>query len=163
MTSKESIIRPARIGEATLLTDLVLRSKRQFGHASELTEEIGCEECPTESQIVSEYMRFFVLEKTESIIGFYALKHQSRYEIELAALFVEPAHFGKGSWHLLLDHAKSVASQLGAERLLFQSDPNVVELYMAAGAAFTGMRESATTPGQFLPAFRLDLTRAHAA
>jgi GNAT superfamily N-acetyltransferase len=164
MISEDPIIRPARSGEAALLSDLALRAKVQRGQARGYVEELRDGECPTENQIVSEYTRIFVLEQTGNAIGFYVLKLQSRYEIELAAFFIESGHFGKGFWQLLLNHAKSEAAQLGAERLIFvESDPNVVALYMTAGVVFTGLRESIATARQVLASFKLNLPSAHVA
>jgi GNAT superfamily N-acetyltransferase len=164
MTSKDPLIRPARPGEAELLSNLALRVKTMRGQARGCIEELKDGECPTDPQLVSEYMRVFVLEQAGSVIGFYTLKLQSKSEIELLALFVEPAYFGKGFWKLLLEDAKSTAVKLGAERLLVaEADPNVVGQYVAAGAAFTGLLESATTAGQTLASFKLDLSSAHVA
>jgi GNAT superfamily N-acetyltransferase len=164
MTTDDPIIRPARSGEAELLSNLALRVRTMRGQARGCIEDVKDGECPTDSQLLSKYMRIFVLEQGGGLIGFYLLKLQSKLEIELSALFVEPAYFGKGYWQLLLEHAKSAAVKLGAERLLVsEGDPNVVGQYMAAGAAFTGLLESATTPGQTLASFKLDLPSAHVA
>ena len=161
MNSEAPIIRQARSGEADLLRDLALRVKLLRGQARGCTEEVRDGECPTETQIRSEYMRVFVLEKGGSVMGFHVLKFQSRHEIELAALFVEPADFGKGSWQLLLNHAKSTAAQLGAERLLFsEADPNTVAQFVNAGATFLGLCESTKKAGQTFASFKLDLSAA---
>jgi len=163
MTSKDPIIRPARSGEAESLSNLALRVKTMRGHARGRIEELKDGECPSDSQILSEYMRVFVLEQAANVLGFYTLKLQSRFEIELLALFVEPAYFGKGYWKVLLEDAKSAAVKLGAERLLVaEGDPNVVGQYVAAGATFTGLLESASA-GHTLASFRLDLPSAHVA
>jgi N-acetylglutamate synthase-like GNAT family acetyltransferase len=161
MASEDLLIRPARAEEADMLSDLALRVKSQRGQARGCVEDLLEGECPTDSQILSKYTPVFVLEQADRFVGFYALKLQSKFEIELCALFVEPAYFGKGFWNSLLDHAKAMAVGLGAERLLLaRSDPNDVSQYVAAGAAFIGLRESPTTAGQTLAALRLELLSA---
>jgi hypothetical protein len=62
MTTEGPIIRPARSGEAELLSNLALRAKTMRGEARHCIEEIKDGECPTESQLLSEYMRIVVLE-----------------------------------------------------------------------------------------------------
>ena len=163
MTIEDPIIRPARSGEAELLSSLALRVKTMRGHARGRIEEFKDGECPNGAQLLSEYVRVFVLEQAGNVLGFYTLRLQSRLEIELLSLFVEPAIFGKGFWKVLLEDAKSAAVKLGAETLLVaEGDPNVVAQYVAAGAAFTGLLESATA-GQTLASFKLDLPSAHIA
>jgi GNAT superfamily N-acetyltransferase len=150
-------IRPARTGEARLLSELALRSKAHWGYSTEFLEAVRTELSYNEEQLQSERMRFFVLESAGRSVGFYALAHQSGTEIELDALFVEPEHIGKGFGRLLIEHAKSVAAAMGGTRLIIQGDPNAERFYLAAGAVLTGTRESASIPGRFLPTFAMDL------
>lgn len=152
-----SDIRPARAGEARLLSELALRSKAHWGYSSEFLEAVRAELSYYEKQLQSEHMRFFVLQRAGRPVGFYALVHRGGTEIELDALFVEPEHIGKGFGRLLIEHAKSVAATLGATKLTIQGDPNAELFYVAAGGVLTGTRESGSIPGRFLPTFAIDL------
>jgi N-acetylglutamate synthase-like GNAT family acetyltransferase len=151
------MIRPARVEEARLLSDLALRSKAHWGYSAEFIEQCREELSYSEQQLRAEHMRFFVIESAQSVAGFYALKRLSSTEIELEAMFVEPASIGQGFGRLLIDHAKSVASAMGAKRLVIQSDPYAEHFYVAAGGVVIGTRESASIPGRFLPTLVIEL------
>jgi N-acetylglutamate synthase-like GNAT family acetyltransferase len=151
------MIRPARVEEARLLSDLALRSKAHWGYSAEFIEQCREELSYSEEQLHCEHMRFFVIESAQSVAGFYALKRLSSTEIELEAMFVEPASIGQGFGCLLMDHAKFVASAMGAKRLVIQSDPYAEHFYVAAGGVVTGTRESASIPGRFLPTLAIDV------
>src|ERR1700754_4401778 len=105
MRETESI-RPARIDEARLLSDLALRSKAHWGYSPEFIERCRTELSYSEEQLLAEHMRFFVLESAQRVVGFYALERLSRTEIELEAMFIEPAFIGHGFGRLLIEHAK---------------------------------------------------------
>jgi N-acetylglutamate synthase-like GNAT family acetyltransferase len=145
------MIRPARVHEAPLLSDLALRSKAYWGYSAEFIEQCREELSYSEQQLRAEHIRFFVIESLQRVAGFYALKRLSATEVELEAMFVEPAFIGQGFGRLLIDHAKSVASAMGAKRLVIQSDPYAEHFYIAAGGVVIGTRESASIPGRFLP------------
>jgi len=155
--SEPQLIRPAHASEACLLSELALRSKAHWGYSSEFLEAVRAELSYDEKQLRSEHMRVFVLEHAKRVVGFYALAHQSGTAIELDALFVEPDCIGKGFGRLLLDHAKSMATTMGATKLIIQGDPNAERFYLAAGAVLTGNEESGSIPGRYLPMFSIDL------
>jgi N-acetylglutamate synthase-like GNAT family acetyltransferase len=151
------MIRPARVEEARLLSDLALRSKAHWGYSAEFIEQCREELSYSEQQLRAEHMRFFVIESLQRVAGFYALKRLSANEMELEAMFVEPASIGEGFGRLLIDHAKSVASAMGAKRLVIQSDPYAEHFYVAAGGVVIGTRESASIPGRFLPTLVIEV------
>jgi GNAT superfamily N-acetyltransferase len=136
---------------------LALRSKAHWGYSPEFIEACRDELTFSEEQLVSEHIRFFVLENEGCIIGFHALTRQNEREMELLALFVEPAFIGKGFGRLLIEHAKSVASAMGATQLTIQGEPNAERFYVAAGGVLTGSRASGSIPGRFLPTFAINL------
>jgi GNAT superfamily N-acetyltransferase len=150
-------IRPARVDEAGLLSDLALRSKAHWGYSPEFIERCRAELTYSAEQILAEHMRFFVLETAQRVVGFYALKRLSEAETELEAMFVEPAFIGSGCGRQLMEHAKAVAAALGAKQLIIQSDPYAERFYAAAGGVVTGTRESASIPGRYLPTLAIDL------
>ena len=61
------------------------------------------------------------------------------------------------------EHAKSVASSMGARQLTIQGDPNAERFYIAAGGVLMGRTESGSIPGRFLPTFSVSLTGNNAA
>ena len=140
------------------MSDLALRSKAHWGYSPDFIERCRAELSYREEQLLAEDMRFFALEGPRGVVGFYALARRSEIEIELEALFVEPAFIGRGFGRRLIDHAKSVAASLGADRLTIQGDPNAERFYRAAGGVLTGTRESASIPGRYLPTFAVSLT-----
>ncbi|MCB0198170.1 MAG: GNAT family N-acetyltransferase, partial [Anaerolineae bacterium] len=93
-----------------------------------------------------------------TIVGFYALVSLSSTEIELEAMFVEPAYIGRGYGRALIEHAKATAKSLHASDLIIQGDPNAARFYRAAGGQLTGQRESASIPGRYLPTFVIPLS-----
>ena len=155
--AESQVIRPARADEAPQLSHLALRSKAHWGYSPDFIERCRVELTYGEEQLLAEHMRFFVLEGPRGVIGFYALARRSRTEIELDALFVEPALIGHGFGRRLIDHAKSVAAAMGAEQLTIQGDPNAERFYRAAGGVLTGTRESGSIPGRHLPTFAVSL------
>ena len=76
-------------------------------------------------------------------------------------MFVEPAFIGRGFGRLLMEHAKSIAAEMGAKQLIIQSDPYAARFYAAAGGVVTGTRESASIPGRHLPTLAIDLAERH--
>lgn len=155
---EKNLVRPARIEEARLLSDLALRSKAHWGYSSEFIEACRDELSYSERELSSGQMHFFVVESACSVVGFYALARLSGTEYELHALFVEPAFIGKGFGRILVEHAKAEASTMGATSLRIQGDPNAERFYRAAGGVLTGSKESGSIPGRFLPTFLVDLS-----
>lgn len=157
------IIRPAEPAEAGLLTDLARRSKAYWGYSPEFM--LACQEelTYTAGDIESSALQFAVAEVNGSCIGFYALLQLTKDEIELEALFVEPAHIGKGYGRELIEHAKAAAAARGASRLIVQGDPNAERFYQAAGGVVVGQRESNSIAGRYLPLYVIALSRANPA
>ena len=153
---KKLTIRAALPSEARALSDLALRSKAHWGYSREFIEACREELTYTPHQIGSSQMKFFVLHD-DAPIGFYALRNVGKREIELDALFVEPREIGKGYGRRLIEHAKAMASSLGAKLMIIQGDPNAERFYLAAGGVLTGTRESDSIPGRFLPTFAITL------
>lgn len=150
-------VRPARVDEAQLLSALALRSKAHWGYSPEFLDACRAELTISPENMRSAAMRYFVLERAGRVIGFYALSLLTPTEIELDALFVEPAEIGNGFGRVLIEHAQRTAAALGARRLVIQSDPYAARFYQAAGGVQTGESESASVPGRFLPTFQITL------
>ena len=107
----------------------------------------------------NESFRYNIAELNNHIVGYYALERLSESTWELEAMFVEPAHIGTGIGHLLIEHAKKTATELGARKLMIQGDPNAERFYRAAGGALVGERESGSISGRYLPLFSIELAK----
>lgn len=148
-------IRSATEHEASLLTELALRSKGHWGYDAEFLED-----CRADLTITPEYIAahpVFVIEENESIVGFYSLEEQSDADVELMHLFVEPAAIGGGHGKRLWTHAVKTARQLGFQELVIGSDPQAEAFYKAMGARRVGEVASIVRVGRMLPLLRFTL------
>ena len=147
-------IRPAKLSEAELLSNLALRSKAYWGYSPEFID--ACRQELTYSPQDIQKNHFFVAEIDTLIIGFFALEIVSATEIELEALFVAPAYINRGYGRQLIDYAKLIARNLGSTVMIIQGDPNAKNFYLKVGGKLIGERESASIPGRDLPIFIID-------
>ena len=161
MASRETqinrgIIRAARSDEAPNLTALARRSKGYWGYDDAFLS--ACEKELTVSNVELAHNPAYVIDDSESIIGFYMLQPRSRCEVELTFLFVEPDEIGRGYGGRLMRHAISTASDLEFKTMLIQGDPHADAFYLKMGARKIGSRPSESIPGRELPFYKVDLT-----
>jgi GNAT superfamily N-acetyltransferase len=150
-------LRGALPGEAALLSALALRSKAHWGYAPEFIDA-----CRDELTYAAEDIArggFVVAEVDGGIVGFYALEPSAPAEVELDALFVDPAAIGRGIGRALIEDAKTRAVRIGAQRMTIQGDPHAARFYVAAGALACGSRPSGSIPGRALPLFSIEFAR----
>ena len=152
-------IRKAAFGDAATLSDLAIRSKAFWGYSPEFMEACVDELSVTHDDIDNSHFHYLVAELGSELVGFYNLEEQDAGEIELGALFVDPAHIGMGIGKALIENAKKCALKLGAKNLFIQGDPNAEKFYRAAGGILTGSKESKSIAGRFLPTFRIPLVK----
>ncbi|MCC5886784.1 MAG: GNAT family N-acetyltransferase [Gammaproteobacteria bacterium] len=152
------VLRPAQVEQASLLSELALRSKAHWGYSSAFMQACRVELEVSASDICDPARRYVTAEADGLVAGYYALEQLSPDECELEALFVEPRHIGRGVGRQLIEHAKSEARRWGARTLVIQGDPNAVTFYLAAGGVAVGERESDSIPGRYLPVFRIELS-----
>lgn len=141
-------IRPARAGEAGLLSDLALRSKAHWGYDADFLEA-----CRGELTVSPDYIAsapVFVLEEGGRVVGFYGLREQGD-ALELLYLFVEPAAVGGGRGRRLWRHAVETAARLGFQKITIESDPYAEPFYLAMGARRVGVVPSSARTGRVLP------------
>lgn len=148
--------------EAQSLSVLAMRSKAHWGYSGEFLEACRTELTWTPEALEAPDVCVFVAEVCSELAGFYAIDRISDSEFELAALFVEPSHIGRGVGRALIEHAKSEAKGRGASVLLIQGDPHAEDFYRAAGAELIGQRPSESVPGRLLPLFKVSLIEDHA-
>ena len=151
------IIRNALPSEAKILSALAVRSKAYWGYSDEFMQACVEELTVYETDIQNPGFYCVLAERGDKIAGFYTLEDLTRDEVELGALFVEPAHIGTGIGRALIEAAKNHARNLGAQKLIVQGDPNACRFYEAAGGIPTGERESASINGRFLPTYEIPL------
>ncbi|MEM8672481.1 MAG: GNAT family N-acetyltransferase [Cyanobacteria bacterium P01_G01_bin.67] len=148
-------IRKARLTESELLSSLALRSKAYWGYSQEFI--FACRQELTYSQEDIQNNHFYVSEIDNKVIGFFVLKILSDQEIELEALFIDPAYINQGYGRKLIDKAKLIARELGKKGMLIQGDPNAKNFYLKVGGQLIGERKSASISGRYLPLFKIDL------
>lgn len=148
-----SVIRRARNGEASLLSELALQSKSHWGYDNEFIDLCRQELTYSDEQLNAHHA--YVAELGSDIVGFYFLVIQCARECELEALFVRPKFIGQGHGRQLLNHAKNVAKECGMETMRIQGDPHAERFYLAAGAKQIGRKASSSIEGRSLPLFSI--------
>jgi GNAT superfamily N-acetyltransferase len=152
ISDERNEIRPAKVSEANLLTELALRSKSHWGYDAQFIED-----CRIDLTITPEYVAsrpVFVIEEQGRVVGFYSLERQASNDVELMHLFVEPDAIGGGYGKRLWRHAVETARQLGFQEMVIGSDPSAEAFYKAMGAQRVGEVASIVRPGRMLPLLR---------
>jgi len=153
----EFVIRPAQPSDASALGALAFRSKASWGYAEVFMEACRAELTYSPEQIAAEHGQIAVAVSAGDLVGFYALRRTSPSEVELEALFVEPALIGRGVGRALLEDATRAGHQWGAKKMIIQGDPHADRFYRAAGGIQIGTRPSESIEGRHLPVYRIDL------
>lgn len=148
-------MRPADSRDATKLSDLAMRSKAYWGYSDKFMEACRSELTVDSHKMSEEDVEFIVAEQHGSVVGYYSLRKISPAVYELDALYVDAEHIDRGFGRKLLEHAIQGVRNIGVEELLIQSDPHATEFYTSAGAIRTGVRESGSIPGRYLPLLKL--------
>lgn len=134
-------LRTGEIPEIPLLWSLRTRAVRQLCASHYTPEQIGVwsESPPPES-----YLRLFatlcalVAEEAGQRLGYGILDRQSG---ELIALFVEPAHAGRGIGKRLMEGLEAMAADEHFSRLYLYASLNAADFYRAMG--FVAVRDEA--------------------
>jgi len=155
ISGERNEIRPAKVSEADLLTELALRSKSHWGYDADFIED-----CRADLTLKPDYIAahaVFVIEEQGRVVGFYSLERQADNDVELMHLFVEPEAIGGGHGKRLWRHAVETARQLGFQEMVIGSDPFAESFYKAMGARRVGEVASIVRPGRMLPLLRFKL------
>lgn len=151
-------MRVAKPEEATLLSELALRSKGYWGYSAGFLASCIQELCYNESQLSSPTYCFKVAELNSHIVtGFFVLNLLGSDHPELEALFIEPDFIGQGWGKYLLASAITVAKAHHAKSIKLQADPFAEGFYLANGAINVGKIESLSISGRFLPLLEICL------
>jgi GNAT superfamily N-acetyltransferase len=151
-------IRPARLEEATALTELSLRSKAVWGYEASFLAR-----CRLVMQVKTEALAaqpHYVAESAAGtprrILGFYGFE-PAQGGVGLDYLFVEPEAIGRGVGTALWRHAVQTARALGHRSLVVVADPHAEGFYRRMGAVPVGAQPSDLEPGRLLPVLRFSL------
>ncbi|PYS48839.1 MAG: N-acetyltransferase [Acidobacteria bacterium] len=148
-------IRPASPEEASLLSDLALRSKAHWGYMPEFLEA-----CRAELTLSSDYIAsspVFVLEEEKRPVGFYGLRERVD-DIELVYLFIEPAAMNRGYGKRLWKHLVETAAKLSPKKISIESDPYAESFYKRMGAEAVGFVLSSVQADRKLPLLEFHLS-----
>ena len=146
-----------------MLTDIAIRSKAHWGYSADFMAACRDELVVSASDITDLDRIYLVCESGNSVVGYVAFVRIDRSVWEVDALFVDPAHIGKGHGRKLMEHALAAVRKRRASRILIQSDPHAAAFYQSLGCISTGERESGSIPGRYLPMFEIQLDGEYAA
>jgi GNAT superfamily N-acetyltransferase len=153
-------IRPARVQEASELSDLCVRSKAVWGH-NETFMFLARPALAVSPEQIDAGDVWVATDAQGSVAGLVALGPGNQpHALDLDKLFVEPRRIRAGVGRRLLRHAIAEASRRGAQRLTILSDPFAAGFYQRNGAKRIGEAPSDAVPGRVLPLFEIDLTAA---
>jgi GNAT superfamily N-acetyltransferase len=154
------VFRPARSGEAGLLSDVALRSKGYWGYDEDFLDACRAELTFSPGEVAAR--RIVVAESPAGVLGFYSLDGKPP-DGELGNLWVVPESIGTGLGRRLWQHALAAAGKAGYRSLHIGAEPNAVGFYRAMGAEHIGETPSDSIPGRSLPLmlFRLADVKKH--
>ncbi len=148
-------IRRARPAEASLLTELALRSKASWGYDAAFMAR--CRVALTVDADALRRQPHYVAENEGgAILGFYGFEPEGD-AIGLSRFFVEPDAIGSGVGRALMEHAKESARRAGHRTLIAIADPNAAKFYERLGGRPAGSAPSEIDPARPLPILRFDL------
>ncbi len=150
---RERTIRPARIDEAVLLSEITWRALAYWGYDAAFMAW-----CHDGVRVQPEYLDpgpAYVLDEAAGVSGFYILRHAAP-EIDLHYLMVEPPLIRTGRGKRLWLHAVAAARERGATVLTIRSDPHAEPFYRAMGAVAVG--QTGSSPPH-MPDWRLRMMR----
>lgn len=151
------IIRPATPDEASLISELSMRSKAYWGYTHDFMRACEDELSHSEHNIQDPNRHYAVAEHGEKPAGFYTLEDIYKPTIHLLALFIEPEAMGQGIGRLLFDDAYAKAKKLGARIIEVQSDPYAETFYQKMGAVTVDKLESGSIKDRFLPLMQVKI------
>ena len=129
-------ITPARLDDATRLTEIALLAKRHWGYPEQWLE-IWREQLTVTPETIRSHETFLAVADRQAI-GFYALSRKAG-GLELVHMWVRPDWMGQGVGGELFRHAVERARVLGFQKLEIESDPNAEGFYLRMGARRVGV------------------------
>jgi GNAT superfamily N-acetyltransferase len=145
-------IRPARVQESQVLTELCKRSKATWGYDAGFLRM--AEGALTITQDFIATGDVFVAEKDSVLLGVASivpLKEDGVFD--LVHLFVEPGAMSTGIGRALFTAAAELSRARGGNTLRILSDPYAASFYRRMGASDLGDAPSDWIPGRMIPSF----------
>jgi GNAT superfamily N-acetyltransferase len=153
MSAAEFTIRPARAGEASMLTKLCIRSKAYWGYDPAFMAAAKPLLGIAEREIGDGWV-LVALRGSGAPCGVASIVPlRRRGWFELSHLFVAPEHIGLGIGRALFDAAVALAAASGASHVSILSDPNAAAFYEKLGALRRGQAPSGVARDRMLPLF----------
>jgi GNAT superfamily N-acetyltransferase len=157
MSADPFTIRPARAGEASILTALCIRSKAHWGYDSAFMEAAAPLLRIGESEIADGGV-LAALQQDGDPCGVAAIIPLRRRQwCELSHLFVAPERLGRGIGRALFDAAIALAAARNATHVSILSDPHAADFYQRLGARRCGEAPSGVARNRMLPLFEFTL------
>jgi predicted N-acetyltransferase YhbS len=154
MSAEEFTIRPARAGEASMLTELCIRSKAHWGYDPAFMAAAKPLLGIAEREIEEGWVLVALQQSRAALCGVASIVPLRRRRwFELSHLFVAPEHIGSGIGRALFDAAMGLAAAHGASHVSILSDPNAAAFYEKLGARRRGQAPSGVSRDRMLPLF----------
>jgi predicted N-acetyltransferase YhbS len=155
MPASATIIRPARAGEASALTQLCIRAKAHWGYDAAFMAAAARLLRIRESEIATGGVLAAMQNGPDAPpAGVAVIVQQPRPGwCELTHLFVTPENFGLGIGRTLFHASIVLAAAKGAAHVSILSDPNAAGFYAKLGARHCGEAASGVERGRMLPLF----------
>ena len=154
MSPTELVIRPARAGEAPILTELCVRAKAHWGYDPAFMAAAAGLLRIREGAIGAGGVLTALPQSEAPPCGVAAIVPLRRPGwFELSHLFVAPESFGLGVGRALFQAAVALAADKGATHVSILSDPNAAAFYQKLGARRCGEAPSGVERNRMLPLF----------
>ena len=152
-------IRPARAGEASILTALCIRSKAHWGYDSAFMAAAAPLLRIGEGEIESGGVLTAVLNGDAPCGVAAIIPLRRRQWCELSHLFVAPERLGCGIGRALFEAAIALAAARNATHVSILSDPHAADFYQRLGARRCGEAPSGVARNRMLPLFEFSVAR----
>ena len=126
----------ARPEQAERLSQIAYAAKSYWGYPSQWIE-LWHNQLTITKQFILLNEVYAAVDDDESVLGFYALVGSGERMV-LEHLWVQPRSLQGGVGRKLFEHAATLASQLGVQRIEIESDPNAEGFYQKMGAETVG-------------------------
>jgi predicted N-acetyltransferase YhbS len=150
-------IRPARIEEASALSELCIRSKAVWGYDEAFMALARAVLQVSPEQIAAGDV-WVATGADGEVAGIVALgPSEQPNTLDLDKLFVDPQQIRNGVGRALMAHAIDEAQHRGAKQLTVLADPNAAGFYERNGARRIGEAPSDAIPGRSVPLYEIKL------
>lgn len=126
----------ARPEQAERLSQIAYAAKSYWGYPSQWIE-LWHNQLTITKQFIVKNEVYAAVDDDETVLGFYALSGGGERMV-LEHLWVQPRSLHAGVGRKLFEHAVTLATALGVQRIEIESDPNAEGFYQKMGAETVG-------------------------